>query len=72
VESKVQGMQGEDFAWLCDPQTNGGLLVAVDPDAAVKVEAVLEAAGVRTACIGCFNEDQEGIRCLKAVPSAST
>jgi hypothetical protein len=49
-----------------------GLLVAVDPDAAVKVEAVLEAAGVRTACIGCFNEDQEGIRCLKAVPSAST
>lgn len=72
VESKVQGMQGEDFAWLCDPQTNGGLLVAVDPDAAVKVEAVLEAAGVRAACIGCFNEEQEGIRCLKAVPSAST
>lgn len=72
VESRVQGVQGEDFAWLCDPQTNGGLLVAVDPEASVKVEAILESAGVRWACIGRFTEDHEGIRCVKAVPSAST
>jgi selenide, water dikinase len=30
-ESKVSGIQGTSFITLCDPQTSGGLLVAVDP-----------------------------------------
>lgn len=30
-EKKVQGITGPAFMPLCDPQTSGGLLVAVDP-----------------------------------------
>jgi len=28
---RVQGIQGPEFMYLCDPQTSGGLLVSVDP-----------------------------------------
>ena len=37
---------------LCDPQTSGGLLVAVRPDAAAELEAVLGHAGIAPHCIG--------------------
>ena len=37
---------------LCDPQTSGGLLVAVAPEAALEVEAVLAAAGLPSAAVG--------------------
>jgi selenide,water dikinase len=30
-ESKVEGINGESLLTLCDPQTSGGLLIAVDP-----------------------------------------
>ena len=30
-ENKVQGIGSESLLTLCDPQTSGGLLVAVDP-----------------------------------------
>ena len=30
-ESKVEGINGESLITLCDPQTSGGLLIAVDP-----------------------------------------
>ena len=32
-EKKVKGISGPEFIPLCDPQTSGGLLVAVDPHA---------------------------------------
>ncbi len=32
VENKVSGIEGTSFIMLCDPQTSGGLLVAVHPD----------------------------------------
>ena len=31
-ESKVQGITGESLLTLCDPQTSGGLLIAVDSE----------------------------------------
>lgn len=37
---------------LCDPQTSGGLLVAVQPDAAEGVEALLRAVGINPSRIG--------------------
>jgi selenide,water dikinase len=70
VEARVTGLEGPEFAWLCDPQTNGGLLVAVHPSAAAKVELVLDQAGVKAYGIGRFHDESEGIRCLRAVPSA--
>ena len=30
-EGKVQGISGESLLTLCDPQTSGGLLIAIDP-----------------------------------------
>jgi selenophosphate synthase len=63
-------MEGPDFAWLCDPQTNGGLMVAVQSSSAAKVEMVLEQAGVKAYAIGRFHDELEGIRCTRAVPSA--
>jgi selenide,water dikinase len=40
-EKKVKGINGPEFISLCDPQTSGGLLVAVSPDAAEAVVEVL-------------------------------
>jgi selenide, water dikinase len=37
-QSKVEGISGESLLTLCDPQTNGGLLVAVDANAADEFE----------------------------------
>jgi selenide,water dikinase len=31
---------------LPDPQTNGGLLIAVDPNSVLEVQALLKAAGI--------------------------
>lgn len=70
VEPMVRGVQGPEFAWLCDPQTNGGLLLAIDPESRLKVESILEAAGAGRFCIGRFSDRFEGIRCIGAVPSA--
>ena len=37
---------------LCDPQTSGGLLIAVQPEHAAAVEQVLTTAGVYAQCMG--------------------
>lgn len=42
---KVQGINGESLITLCDPQTNGGLLLAVDSDKLSRVEEVLVGEG---------------------------
>jgi selenide,water dikinase len=36
----------------CDPQTSGGLLVAVKPEAVAQLESILHAAGIQPYCIG--------------------
>lgn len=40
-ESKTAGVDGEKLVVLCDPQTSGGLLVAVDAKSSADFEAVL-------------------------------
>jgi selenide,water dikinase len=48
----VSGINGESLLTLCDPQTNGGLLVAVDQDQLEEVEQVLLESGQFYARIG--------------------
>jgi selenide,water dikinase len=44
-EPKVDGIGAESFQTLCDPQTNGGLLVAVSPESADAYLAIAAAGG---------------------------
>jgi selenide,water dikinase len=36
----------------CDPQTSGGLLIAVKPETVGQLESILHAAGIQAHCIG--------------------
>ena len=49
-------------AVVCDPQTSGGLLVAVRPDAADEVASLLAEAGLHAAPIGRLGEEGDGPR----------
>ena len=49
---KLSTLSDEQRAIVCDPQTSGGLLVAVRPEAAHDVEALLRDAGLEHVCIG--------------------
>jgi selenide,water dikinase len=50
----------EAFQILPDPQTNGGLLIAVAPDALEEVQTILKAAGIaNTTPIGFCTEATE-------------
>ena len=42
IGAQVAGISGESLLTLCDPQTNGGLLVAVDPGSKNEIEVVFE------------------------------
>jgi selenide, water dikinase len=44
----------------CDPQTSGGLLVAVRPDAAEHLESILHAAAITPHCIGRLQARTDG------------
>ncbi len=44
-ESKVGGITEEQIFTLCDPQTNGGLLITVDPDSKTEFEHLLISEG---------------------------
>lgn len=55
LEKEVRLDQPAAFPWLVDPQTNGGLLLAVHPDA---VEQVLQIIGLGAAVIGDFTEGE--------------
>jgi selenide,water dikinase len=48
---KLALMTDAHKALLCDPQTSGGLLIAVRPEAAAEVERVLAAHGVAAALV---------------------
>jgi len=45
-EKKVHGINGPEFITLSDPQTSGGLLVAVDPASVEEFEEVIKKAGL--------------------------
>jgi selenide,water dikinase len=49
----------EQRAWLCDPQTSGGLLVCVEPGGRAAVEAVFEKHGLALESFGHLREHAE-------------
>ena len=56
---KISPMTDLQKAILCDPQTSGGLLIAVKPEAEQEVFAVAERAGIELIKIGKMTEDNE-------------
>lgn len=52
VASHLPDLTDFQRAILCDPQTSGGLLLSVRPEACKEVESILEAAGLPSAAIG--------------------
>lgn len=57
---KLGELSDEQRALLCDPQTSGGLLIAVEPDSASLLEQILQDAGIAPQCIGVLQERQAG------------
>lgn len=53
---KVIGINGEALLTLCDPQTNGGLLIAVDPKELEKVMTDLKTEGFASYNIGYLSQ----------------
>nr|WP_298441543.1 selenide, water dikinase SelD [uncultured Ferrimonas sp.] len=53
---KLPSLSADQRAILCDPQTSGGLLVAVSADAKAEVEATLAAAGIAIHAIGTLTQ----------------
>ncbi|TNF47712.1 MAG: selenide, water dikinase SelD [Bacteroidetes bacterium] len=49
---KVEGISGESMLTLCDPQTNGGIMFAVDEERFVEVQEMLSQKGQFYAVIG--------------------
>ena len=58
------GIDGDLASLLYDPQTSGGLLIAVNPDFAAAAAAALGAAGVRAARIGQAQPPVSGVTVL--------
>lgn len=54
---QVQGCSPEDIALLADPQTSGGLLIAVDPDYRAAFETLADDAGLSISPIGKITPD---------------
>lgn len=50
--SQLPEMDETHWQWLCDPQTSGGLLIAVDPSSAHEVEQVGHEHGVELVAFG--------------------
>ena len=53
--SKSEGIVGMELVKFCDPQTNGGLMVAVDPKSQMSFESFLEKQQQKAWLIGEFN-----------------
>lgn len=58
-ESKVAGIGSESLLTLCDPQTSGGLLIAVDETKVNELKALAEANGVTVWQVGKFTGKKE-------------
>jgi selenide, water dikinase len=57
---KLGSMSDEQRALLCDPQTSGGLLIAVELDSATQLEQLLRDAGIEPLRIGELHARQNG------------
>lgn len=57
---KVAPLSEDQKALLCDPQTSGGLLIAVAPEAVNELEAALRNAGIAPHCIGRLRARTDG------------
>jgi selenide,water dikinase len=57
---KLGALSDERRALLCDPQTSGGLLIAVEPHGVPALEAILREAGLEPARIGELHPRQDG------------
>ncbi|HLP20192.1 MAG TPA: selenide, water dikinase SelD [Chitinophagales bacterium] len=58
-ESKVRGIGSESLLTLCDPQTSGGLLIAVAPDKERDFLALAAANNLHLKAIGKLNSPQD-------------
>jgi selenide,water dikinase len=69
-EPKVSGISGESLITLCDPQTNGGLLVAVDAkkEAAFKNYFQHELSAVALQPIGSFIRRDTALPVIRLLP----
>jgi len=56
---KAQSITKEQQNLLCDPQTNGGLLIAIDPNFKMEFENILRSKGELVHCIGEMIEQKE-------------
>lgn len=59
---KAQPLTDQQKHYLCDPQTSGGLLIAVEDDAIEQVEALLGQAGFSTIAMGELADYESGFR----------
>ncbi|MBO0359926.1 selenide, water dikinase SelD [Hymenobacter sp. BT186] len=57
---KIGTITDEQRAWLCDPQTSGGLLVCVEPAGRAEVQAVFEQYGLALQPFGTLRAHQPG------------
>ncbi len=62
---KVEGISGESLLTLSDPQTNGGLLISIDPKNIREVENLLLSASSGFQIIGCMTSKSEKIIRIK-------
>src|SRR5206468_2507551 len=62
-QDKVSGIQGQSFITLCDPQTSGGLLVAVSPSSKEDflIEALKTGSNPSPVPIGSFTSRKNNI-----------
>lgn len=58
-ENKTAGISGESLLTLCDPQTSGGLLMAIDPEQAAAFEVLALKQANPAFKIGKFTERRE-------------
>lgn len=62
-DPKVLGITGESLLTLCDPQTNGGLLITIDPKHQTEFESLLTKEGLKefTQPIGKMKKKEEKV-----------
>ncbi|GAB3278778.1 selenide, water dikinase SelD [Parahaliea aestuarii] len=59
---RLGALSDQQRALFCDPQTSGGLLLAVRPESCIEVEAILRRAGACSDCIGELRPGASGPR----------
>jgi selenide,water dikinase len=62
---KIQDVTAYQKAIICDPQTSGGLLLAVDPSAVDEISELLSEAGLHSKSIGGLYPQTESVQRIK-------